>query len=80
MVLVQSMEGGFVTAICYGCGKKETFIELEFRSLQHIVSCPKCKEAMTPKLVEKNYSYVCEKCELYILLADLLPHWKELKQ
>ena len=79
-VLVQSMEGGFVTANCFKCGNRETIGDYEFKSLRLIVSCPECKKVMTPTLIEKNYSYHCEDCQLYIWLSDLLPHWKELKK
>lgn len=78
-VLVQSMEGGFVTANCLRCGKKDFISDSEFKGLSLIVSCPDCKKVMTPTMIEKNYSYYCENCELYIWLSDLLPHWEELK-
>jgi len=78
-VLVQSKEGGFVTANCFRCGKRDTIDEYEFKCLRLIVSCTKCKQVMTPTLIEKNYSYKCEDCQLYIWLSDLLPHWTELK-
>lgn len=76
-VLVQSMEGGFVTANCFKCGKKDTLSEYEFKGLRLSVSCPECKRVMVPKLIENNYSYYCEHCRLYIRFADLLPHWKD---
>ena len=72
------MEGGFVTANCLKCGRKDTLGEHEFRHLEILVSCPECKQMMTPELVEKNYSYCCEQCDLYIRLCDLLPCWSEL--
>jgi hypothetical protein len=61
------------------CGNKDTISEYEFRNLRLIVSCPECKQVMTPTLIEKNYSYLCEDCQLYIWLSDLLPHWEESK-
>ncbi len=79
-VLVQSMKHGFVTANCLECGNKDYLSEAEFRSLRLIVSCPKCKQLMVPKLIDDNYSYCCEHCGLYIWLADLLPHWTDLAQ
>jgi hypothetical protein len=44
--------------------------------------CPVCKEKMKPDRDNQgkvNYYYRCEKddCHLHILLADLLPDWKE---
>ena len=77
VVLVQSMEGGFVTANCFRCGKRDTLSEDEFLGLRLIVSCPACKQVMKPGFVEKNYAYRCKKCRLHIRLADLLPYWKE---
>lgn len=78
LVLVQSMEGGFVTANCFKYGQRNTVSDGEFISLLLLVSCPKCKAIMPPKIIEKNYSYVCEDCQLYVRFADLLPHWQEL--
>ena len=79
VVLVQSMEGGYVTANCFRCGKKDTISENEFKGLRLMVSCPECKDIMLPGVIEKNYSYYCESCQLYIRLSDLLPYWTELK-
>jgi hypothetical protein len=78
-VLVQKTEDGLVTANCFKCGNSETISAYEFRSLRFIVSCPECKHVMTPTLIEENFSYLCENCQLYIWLSDLLPHWEELK-
>jgi NAD-dependent SIR2 family protein deacetylase len=78
-VLVQSMEGGFVTANCWKCEKSIYLSEYEFKRLPVMVSCPECKNIMISKMVDKNYCFVCEDCELYIRLADLLPRWGDLK-
>lgn len=80
LVLVQSMGGGFVTANCYECGRKDTLSESEFKGLRLMVSCPECKRVMAHGYIDKNYSYHCEGCQLYIRLADLLPYWQDLKQ
>jgi hypothetical protein len=78
LAFVQSMEGGFVTANCLKCGRKETIIEDEFKKLPFICCCPECKHVMKAETIEKNYCYVCHNCNLYIRLADLLPHWSDL--
>ena len=79
LVLVQSMGGGYVTANCFKCGTKEPLTFEEFDRLPFIFCCPKCKQEMEPKVVEKNYCYICQVCDLYIRFADLLPNWNELK-
>lgn len=76
--LVQSMEGGFVTRNCQKCGAKDTLPEDVFFNLSLWVACPRCKQEMAAQVIEKNYSYVCDKCQLFIRLADLLPRWTDL--
>jgi len=78
LALVHSMEGGYVTANCLKCGKKETIVENEFKELPLICCCPKCKRVMNAATIEKNYCYTCSHCDIYIRLADLLPHWSDL--
>ncbi len=78
LAFVQSMDGGFVTADCFKCGKKETITEDEFKGLPLICCCPECKQVMKKEMVDKNYCYTCSRCDLYIRLADLLPHWSDL--
>jgi len=77
-ILVQSMEGGFVTRNCPECGKHETLSHDEFISLDLLVVCPRCKKAMLPETIERNYSYVCKSCNIFIRFADLLPHWSDI--
>jgi hypothetical protein len=85
-LLVQSMEGGFVTANCSECGAKDTLTASEFLSLALWVSCPECKRQMQSNLMSEvkgaarlasNYGYACDDCRLYVRLADLLPHWED---
>lgn len=78
-VLVQSMEGGFVTRNCPECGRADTLSEHTFRKLGFWVACPKCRGPMTATRLEySNYGYVCEHCDIAIKLADLLPKWSDL--
>ena len=78
-VLVQSMEGGFVTRNCPRCAKKDTLPEDVFISLDLRVACPECKQPMEPgRLPYTNYGYRCDRCDLGIKLADLLPRWTDL--
>lgn len=81
-VLVQSMDGGFVTANCRACLRKDTLSAQEFRALPVYVTCPECGNPMKPDYVpdksggRRNYGFRCGPCSLYIWLADLLPHWE----
>lgn len=80
-VLVQSMEGGFVTRNCWKCGRSETLPEKVFYSLNLLVACPECKRPMRPTKEDLdgwNYGYVCDKCEIGIKLANLLPHYEDI--
>lgn len=78
-VLVQSMEGGFVTRNCPSCGGPELLSEADFLSLGLWVACPGCRQPMTPgRVPHSNYGYVCEPCANYIKLAALLPRWTDL--
>ena len=78
-VLVQSMEGGFVTRNCAHCGEKEFLPEGDFLRLGLWVACPQCKKPMTAsRLPHSNYGYTCAACNLEIKLADLLPRWTDL--
>lgn len=83
-ILVRSTPGGFVTANCSKCGKRDTLDEAGFRGLDLWVSCPTCGKRMTadllpnlPKIPEKerNYGFACASCSRYLWLADLLPDW-----
>src|SRR5437868_734518 len=66
-VLVQSMEGGFVTRNCPDCGAYETLPEADFRRLGIWVACPDCREPMTVgRVPNSNYGYICDRCKNYI--------------
>jgi hypothetical protein len=86
-LLVQSMTGGFVSANCSACGKKQTLGKADFFNLFLWVSCPRCRARMEPEMLSRvngacqlagNYGYKCDKCQIYILFADLLPRWQDL--
>jgi endogenous inhibitor of DNA gyrase (YacG/DUF329 family) len=78
-VLVQSMEGGFVTRNCPACGKSQTLPESVYlNELKLWVACPECKQRMKQSMMFKNYAFVCEPCEIFIKLAELLPRWSDL--
>jgi len=78
-LLVQSMEGGFVTANCSrrGCNQKSLVSQRDFDALALWVSCPQCRAPMRSCMVDKNYGYACDNCSAYVRLADLLPSWTE---
>jgi len=78
-ILVQSMEGGFVTRNCPKCGNKETLPEQAFKNeLDLWVACPDCKRRMESTILGNNYGFVCESCQVSIQLSDLLPRWEDL--
>ena len=72
------MEGGFVTQNCSECGSRDTVSEAEFRGLGLWVACPDCKKPMTKEMIDKNYTFTCAPCDIYIKLATLLPRWEDL--
>ena len=79
-VLVQSMEGGFVTRNCAHCNDSTPLPKDVFFSLNLWVACPECSRRMTPnELPDRNYGYVCRKCDVGIRLSDLLPRWEDLQ-
>ena len=78
-LLVQSMEGGFVTRNCPACGGPETLPEADFMMLGLWVACPSCRAPMTPGRVPRsNYGYTCKTCDVYIKLSALLPTWDDM--
>jgi len=81
-ILVRSMEGGFVTRNCPQCGQHDTLPEGVFlHQLDLWVACPRCQRRTRPAVLEdRNYGYVCDRCQLAIRLCDLLPYWHELPQ
>ena len=78
-LLVQSMEGGFVTRNCPQCGSSATVThDVFFNEIDLWVACPECKQPMTRNMIEKNYGFICGSCDLGIPLATLLPRWEDL--
>ena len=79
-ILVQSMEGGFVTQNCPACGAKaSTLSSSEFDSLDLWVACPQCRERMEKTRLEySNYGFQCVSCQVGIRLAALLPRWSDI--
>ena len=78
-VLVQSMNGGFVTQNCPRCNNSTTLPKHRFKQLAVWVACPECKSRMTPEILpDKNYGYTCRQCDIGIPLFALLPRWEDL--
>jgi len=80
-LLTQSMKGGFVTSNCIECQKSTNLKNEQWQTLNIWVACPNCSLRMVPDVsrhTDKNYSYVCLNCNIYIWLADLLPNWDDL--
>lgn len=78
-VIVQSMDGGYVTRNCPRCHSSSSVPEKVFRSLPILVACPECGVHMQPRtLPDHNYGYVCDRCDVQIPLFELVPHYSEL--
>jgi hypothetical protein len=78
-ILVQSLEGGFVTRNCPRCNKFESLPERVFRALQVWVACPRCKGRMAPcVLPDHNYGFECSHCDIGLPLFELVPRWQDL--
>ncbi len=83
-ILVQSMDGGFITANCMKCNNKTNVLIDEFQSFDRDVNCPKCGMVMSPayvpdgsKIEERNYGFKCMKCDIYIWASDLIPYYED---
>lgn len=78
-LLVQSMEGGFVTRNCPQCGARDTLTHgAFFKDVDVWVACPECRQPMKRDRIDKNYGLVCESCGVGILLTAFLPRWEDL--
>lgn len=75
-LLVRSREGGFVTRNCLRCGKPGYVGPHHLPNLE----CEFCGGPLVVKLLDKNYCYICGKCDRQWELPSLLPHWTELFQ
>ena len=71
--IYQFLPGGLIHARCSVCGADNRFNMTEFRSLPPFL-CPKCNKKMKPEQKGGNAYYICEGCDLDILLADILPN------
>lgn len=80
LILVQSMEGGFVTQNCIECGEKYSLSEYELKGLNILIICPICKAEAYFDIKDKNYVIVCSDCRIYLKFADILPFWSEIFQ
>jgi len=79
-VLVQSQEGGFVTANCTRCGGKNTLSNHGYFYLTRCaVDCPQCGDRMHKAWLWKNYGFECPSCRTTVALADLVPWWHEVE-
>lgn len=78
-VLVQSLDGGFVTRNCPSCDHFSTVPEAVFRQLELWVACPACRRRMEPTvLADRNYGYLCANCDGGLRLCELLPRYQDL--
>ena len=82
MLLVRWSQGGFVKEICSACRNDTTLSDGDFVAIgrELYVECPKCRKEMSVDTEGRdhgNYAFLCEPCELLLLLADLIPNWNQ---
>jgi hypothetical protein len=85
-ILVQSLEGGFVSANCPVCAGHTTLPLGEFIEATESVwvGCPVCKKMMKAGYVpdgtgaNRNYGFACAGCSVFVWLSDLLPRYQDL--
>ena len=79
-ILVQSMQGGYVSRNCSECGSPTTLpADVFLQKLDLYVACPSCRARMDAEILfNKNYGYTCRACKICIDLASLLPKWTDL--
>ena len=73
-VLVCSRQGGFVSRNCLKCGKPDYVVPAHLPDLQ----CERCDGPLKIEIIEKNYVYWCEPCDVGWPLATYLPDWSDL--
>ncbi len=79
-LIVQSMGGGFVTRNCPTCGEYSSLpINVFLDELDPWVACPSCRTRMAKRLIDRNYSFACDKCQIYFHLADIVPNWTDIR-
>jgi hypothetical protein len=81
-LLVRARAGGLVSANCSKCNRPDRLSASEFARVANPlwVTCPKCVERMTPNQGadgKSNYGFLCERCSVFIRLADLVPHYSK---
>ena len=79
-LLVQSMDGGFVTRNCSACANFSSLDKGSFELIaRHLwVQCPACKARMVQNIIDKNYGFQCPRCPERVLPSELLPWWHQL--
>lgn len=77
LVVVRSKDGGYVTANCNKCGKQDTVRREDFDNIRYKCPCPVCQVPMKPTMLEMNYCYKCDLCDLFVWLADLVPDYQQ---
>lgn len=64
-ILVQSMDGGYITRNCSNCGRIHTPTErMFFGKLELWVVCPECRRKMEKARIYSNYGYDCSHCDI----------------
>jgi hypothetical protein len=73
-IIVKSREGGFVSQNCLKCGKPNYIHEISLPDLK----CEFCESILKKDLIDKNYYYVCDKCNKKWKLSEEVPYWKDI--
>ncbi len=79
--VVRSMDNGFVTRNCPRCkqGPGRLLPEQVFNNLTPNLRCLQCEHKLSNGRDRyKNYVLICDGCQMFVKLADLIPHWSEI--
>ncbi len=72
-LVVQSRNGGFVSQDCLKCLSTSQLIKAS--DLPDLV-CETCEQALTVRVIDKNYFYVCQRCNDRWMIWSNVPNWR----
>jgi hypothetical protein len=73
MILVVSRSGGFVSKNCIKCNNPRLVGRHELPDME----CGSCGSLLGIGVRNRNYIYLCDRCNLEWEIASLVPHWDE---
>ncbi|GIV01682.1 MAG: hypothetical protein KatS3mg015_0512 [Fimbriimonadales bacterium] len=80
MVAVRYSSGGFIKKCCTTCYEHIPLGYMEFESLPMQFRCPKCGRIAKYDTYWKNYAVLCDHCQVYLWLADLIITYEQLRE